>query len=82
MYQVTFRPDEVNCNVHETLALTMDQDTETTRKPLSTFKKINNPFIYIFLVGKRKLTSDNCVSSRRDISLPSTITSFASIWWL
>jgi len=24
-----FGPDKVNCNVHETLALTMDQDTET-----------------------------------------------------
>jgi len=28
---------EVNCNVHETLALTMDQDT--TCKPFSTFKE-------------------------------------------
>jgi len=28
-----------NCNVHETLTLTMDQATETTRKSLSTFKK-------------------------------------------
>jgi len=27
--QVASRPNEVNCNVHETLALTMDQDTKT-----------------------------------------------------
>jgi len=29
----------VNSNVHETLASTMHQDTETTRKPLSTFEE-------------------------------------------
>jgi len=28
VYQVASRPDEVNCNVHETLALTMEKDTE------------------------------------------------------
>jgi len=38
-YQVASRPDEKNCNVYETLALTMNQDTETTRKSLSTFKE-------------------------------------------
>jgi len=26
IYQIASRPDEVNCNVHETLALTIDQD--------------------------------------------------------
>jgi len=38
-YQVASRPDEMNCNVHGMLALTMDQDTETTGKPLSPFKE-------------------------------------------
>jgi len=28
-----------NRNIRETFALTMDQDTETTGKPLSTFKE-------------------------------------------
>jgi len=28
----------VNCDIHETLALTMYQDTETNRKPLNSFK--------------------------------------------
>jgi len=36
---IASRPDKVNCNVQETLTLTMDQDTETARKPLSTFKE-------------------------------------------
>jgi len=39
LYQVTSRPDEVNCNVYETLTLTMDQDTEITRKLLAHKKK-------------------------------------------
>jgi len=38
--EVASRLDEMNYNVHETLVLTMNQDTETTRKPLSTFKVI------------------------------------------
>lgn len=37
-YQIACRPDEVNCNVYETLTLTTNQDTETTCKSLS----INN----------------------------------------
>jgi len=35
-YQVTSRFDEVNYNVHVDIN---NQDTRTTRKPLSTFKK-------------------------------------------
>jgi len=38
-YQVASCHDKVNCNVHETLALTIDQNTETTHKPLSIFKE-------------------------------------------
>jgi len=39
-YQIASRSDEMSCNVHETLALTIDQDTEVTRKSLSTFKRL------------------------------------------
>jgi len=35
--QVASRPDEMNCNVHKTL--TMNQDTNTIRKSLNTFKE-------------------------------------------
>jgi len=28
-YQVASRPDEVNCNIHKPLILTMNQDMET-----------------------------------------------------
>jgi len=35
--QVVSRFDEMNSNIREMLTLTMDQDTETTRKSLSTF---------------------------------------------
>jgi len=36
--QIAFRSDEVNCNVHKMLALTMNQNTEITRKSLNPFK--------------------------------------------
>jgi len=39
MSKIASRPDEVN-NIHETSILTMNQDTETTRKSLSIFKVI------------------------------------------
>jgi len=38
--QVAPHPN-VNCNIHETLALMMNQDTEKTRKSLSTFFEKN-----------------------------------------
>jgi len=38
-YRIASRPDDANCNVHETLAFTINQHMETTRKPFSTFKE-------------------------------------------
>jgi len=39
-YQVAFHPDEVNCNVHKTLVLTMNLNMETIRKSFrSTFEE-------------------------------------------
>jgi len=43
----------MNSNIRETLILTMDQDTETTRKPLSTFteKPVNVSKAYREILG-------------------------------
>jgi len=37
-YQVASCPDEINAMFTKRWHQTMDQDTETTRKPVSTFK--------------------------------------------